>query len=82
MELEQVTNRLTKMAAGGHPGALFRMGEMLERQGKIDKAEECYKRAGEKGVGEAWVRLGRLQVKGGRAEEAETSFRKGKELGM
>lgn len=84
-ELQQVVGRLAQIAEGGHPGALFRMGELLEAEGtqaKHAKASECYRRAGEKGVGDAWVRLGRLQAKGGKKEEAEASFKKGKRLGM
>lgn len=81
MELQQAVGRLAKIAEDGHSGALFRMGEVLEGQGKDVKAEECYRRAGEKGISEAWVRLGRLQVKGGGNEEAKLSFEKGKEQG-
>lgn len=84
MELKQIVHRLSRIAMKDqHPGALFRMGEVLESQsGKEAEAEECYRRAGEAGIGEAWVRLGRLQLKGGRKGEAEMSFEKGEALGL
>lgn len=85
MELPRVVDRLAQIAEKGHPGALFIMGELLEAEGtqaKDAKAGECYRRAGDKGMGEAWVRLGRLQIQGGKKRESEASFEKGKQLGI
>jgi tetratricopeptide (TPR) repeat protein len=82
-ELAAATRRLSRIAMEtGHAGTLFRMGEVLEEQGKTKEAVECWRRAGEEGVGEAWVRVGRIYLKTGKRGEAEEAFERGRELGL
>ncbi len=48
---------------------------MMEKQGKLDTAEELYARAADRGSLEAAFNLGVILHKGGRPAEAESAYR-------
>lgn len=82
-DLRDTSQRLRKIASEHeHPGALFRMGEMVSQSGKEIEAEKWFEKAAEKGVAAAWTSMGRLQQQRGDTTKAIASFEKGLELGM
>ena len=57
--------RLFEIAAEkGHWGAMNQLGNMLHRQGRYEKANEWYKKAGEVGYDWGWYNLGNSYEKG------------------
>ncbi|KAH0607652.1 uncharacterized protein H6S33_002686 [Morchella sextelata] len=80
-DLRDTSQRLRKIASEHeHPGALFRMGEMVSQSGKEIEAEKWFEKAAEKGVAAAWTSMGRLQQQRGDTTKAIASFEKGLEL--
>lgn len=82
-EMEGVLKRLNRAASGvgGHGGAGFRMGEVAAEKGSLAEAAGWFRAAGERGVGEGWVRYGKIMLGMGKLDEARKAFEKGKELG-
>ena len=68
--------RLFEIAAEkGHWGAMNQLGNMLHRQGRYEKANEWYKKAGEAGFDWGWYNLGDSYQKGeGVAKDVEKAL--------
>ncbi|KAI5846481.1 hypothetical protein DFP73DRAFT_623893 [Morchella snyderi] len=80
-DLRDTSQRLRKIASEHeHPGALYRMGEMVSQSGKEVEAEKWFEKAAGKGVAVAWASLGRLQQQRGDTIKAIASFEKGVKL--
>jgi len=79
-DLVATSKRLARIAPE-HAGAAFKMGEVAEAKGELDRAENWFKKAGRGGVMEGWVKLGILRRNRGGVESARGVFEKAVEMG-
>ena len=73
--------RVRRAGEVGHPEAAYRLGELLEGQGKARPAESWFRRAADAGHAVAAYRLALLLRARGEAEETEAWYRRAVEVG-
>lgn len=75
------TDELRRGAGRGDPVAMYRLGKLLKKSGRIDEAEHWFRRAADDDHPGALFNLGKLFQERGQRDKAEVWFRRAAEAG-
>ena len=81
MQASTELDKLRQQARGGHTAAMYNLGKLLRKTGRLDEAEVWLRRAADGGHPGALFNLGMLVDESGRPDEAELWLRRAAEAG-